>query len=239
MNLQRFTEPFNYIVIDNFLDADLIDQLSGEFPSYDSDRWFSYENPLEVKKTINNWYDFPENTYQFFSSLNSSEFVSFIENITEVPTLYGDPGLHGAGWHIHGKGGKLNIHLDYTIHPKMNLKRKLNLILYMSKDWNPGWGGNLELWSHDSAHHKPKEKVAAVDCVYNRAVIFDSSVNSWHGFADPINCPDGIYRKSIAMYYLTDLDETVVDNRKRALYSPSKEQEGDEKVTEFIKSRAT
>jgi hypothetical protein len=46
--------------------------------------------------------------------------------------LYPDPGLHGGGWHMHGAGGNLNPHLDYSIHPKSGLMRKLNIIIYLS-----------------------------------------------------------------------------------------------------------
>ena len=47
------------------------------------------------------------------------------------------------------RGGKLNIHKDYSIHPRVDppKQRKLNLIVYLTEDWNPEWGGALELWS--------------------------------------------------------------------------------------------
>ena len=37
---------------------------------------------------------------------------------------------------MHKAGGNLAIHLDYSIHPKMNLQRKLNLILYLEEDYD-------------------------------------------------------------------------------------------------------
>ena len=45
--------------------------------------------------------------------------------------LFIDPGLHGGGWHIHSNKGNLNPHLDYSIHPKMDIQRRLNLIVYL------------------------------------------------------------------------------------------------------------
>ena len=33
---------------------------------------------------------------------------------------------------MHGTGGNLNVHKDYSVHPKLGLRRKLNLI-YISK----------------------------------------------------------------------------------------------------------
>jgi Rps23 Pro-64 3,4-dihydroxylase Tpa1-like proline 4-hydroxylase len=232
----RYDEPFTHCVFDNFLNEDLANRLSDEFEDFNSDRWYTYENPLEVKKTIHDWYCFPSNTYQFLSYLNSSTFIDELKKITGTESLYPDQGLHGAGWHIHGKGGKLNVHLDYEIHPKLNLLRKYNLIYYLSKDWKPEWGGNLQFWSHDAENNLPKEKVVTVDCKFNRAVLFDASQNSWHGFPEPIDCPEGVYRKSIAMYYLSDVPENI-ENRKRALYSPTEEQKNSVEIIELIKKR--
>lgn len=233
---EKFTEPFDYYVLDDFLDEEFALKLSEQFLDFDSLHWHVYDNPLEVKKSLNNWYHFPQETYQFFHHTLSGDFVSFIENTTGTKDLIPDAGLHGAGWHIHGNKGKLNIHLDYSLHPKLNLLRKYNLILYLSPEWKPEWGGNLEFWSHDKEKNLPKEKVATVECKFNRAVIFDASKNSWHGFNDPINCPEGHYRKSIALYYHTIPNEDAVD-RRRALYSPSEEQKNNDEILKLIESR--
>jgi hypothetical protein len=231
-----FTSPFNYVVKDNFLDKNLAIQLSDEFLSYDNDQWFFYNNPLENKKTLNNWYLFPPTTYRFFAYLNSEEFINKLKSEFNLLNLYPDPGLHGAGWHIHGTGGKLNIHLDYNIHPKLKLQRKLNLILYLSQDWDPTWGGNLEFWSHDTENNQPKKLEKVIDCKFNRAVIFDTTQNSWHGFADELMCPKGIYRKSIAMYYLIETPENTIE-RYRALYAPNKDQKNNKDIEMLIQSR--
>jgi Rps23 Pro-64 3,4-dihydroxylase Tpa1-like proline 4-hydroxylase len=224
------------IVIDNFLNVELAKKLSNEFMDYDSPNWFVYNNAIEVKKANNNWYHFPSETYKFLQYLNSPEFIQRIENITGIKGLQPDNGLHGAGWHIQGRGSKLNVHLDYSIHPKLKLERKLNLIIYLTEDWDTKWGGNLELWSHDDSLNKPKEKIKTVDNIFNRAVLFDTTQNSWHGFNDPITCPEGVYRKSIAMYYLIEPSEGAAE-RERALFAPSEQQKNDESVLKLIEDR--
>lgn len=231
-----FKYPFTHTVTDNFLDHDLAQKLSQEFLPYQDTNWYFYNNPLENKKTINNWYLFPSTTYKFFNYLNSQEFIDKLKQQFSIETLYPDPGLHGAGWHIHGKGGKLNVHLDYNLHPKLGLQRKLNLILYLSENWDSAWGGNLEFWSHDSTNNEPKQKEAVIECQFNRAVIFDTTENSWHGFPQEINCPINYYRKSIAMYYLVDPPEQS-EPRYRALYAPTEEQKNNSSIKELILNR--
>ena len=228
-------EPFNYVVIDNFFEDEVADAILAEFPEYDSSIWHVYSNAIENKKTCNDWNKFPSMTYAVFNRLNSKEFLSKLNYLTNE-TLYSDPGLHGGGWHMHSRGGKLNVHLDYDIHPKLNLQRKLNLIVYMTKDWDPAWGGGLEFWSHDENLDAPKECVVRVENKFNRAVIFDTTQNSWHGLPEPLNCPADKYRRSLATYYLRDPKDATT--RKRALFAPYKDQVGDQKVIDLIKTRS-
>jgi len=228
--------PFDHIVIDNFFPITKAKKLEKEFLDYNNPKWFSYDNPLENKKAINNWYDFPPDTYKTFCYLNSTKFMNTIREKTNIKKLYPDIGLHGGGWHIHSRGGKLNVHLDYSIHPKTGLQRKLNLIVYLTENWKIEWGGGLEFWSHNSETNKPLKKEKTIDNVFNRAVLFDTTQNSWHGIPQPINCPEGVYRKSLAVYYMTDPEEYMWD-RKRALYAPTKEQEENQEVLNFIEQR--
>ena len=230
-------DPFDYCVIDNFFEQDIANALESEFPDYDSDVWYKYDNPLENKKALNNWNIFPKVTYQVFNYLNSQEFISFLSNaIGFKHNLYSDIGLNGGGWHIHGRGGKSNIHLDYSIHPKLGLQRKLNIIVYLNHSWKKEWGGSLGLWSSDE-NGKPKNLEKEIEPIFNRAVVFDTTQNSWHGLPDPIKCPKNIYRKSIAVYYLCD-PQNGVDTREKALFAPTDEQKNDDEVLALIKSRA-
>lgn len=232
-----YSQPFFHVVIDNFLDPVLAETISNEFFAYDDPRWFHYNNPIEKKKTINHWNYFPTSSYRELSRLCSNEFIHTIQKITGIEKLYPDIGLHGGGWHLHGRDDKLNVHKDYSIHPKLNLLRKLNLILYLTKDWQPSWGGALEFWSHDQEHNKPKEKVTEVQCLFNRAVLFDTTQNSWHGLPTPLSCPEDVYRKSLAVYYLTDSHD-YDDPRQRALFVPTKDQMTNPEIMDLCEKRS-
>jgi Rps23 Pro-64 3,4-dihydroxylase Tpa1-like proline 4-hydroxylase len=237
-NIVKSTIPFDHYVIDNFFDLNFARDLEKEFIDFNSEMWYCYNNQIENKKALANWGSFPEKTYSVFSYLCSNQFTDSLKKITGINSLYPDYGLHGGGWHMHSSGGKLNIHKDYSIHPKVNLQRKLNLIIYLTEKWDPNWGGSLEFWSHDPDENKPRKKIKDIKCIFNRAVLFDTTQNSWHGLPVEINCPKNFYRKSIAIYYLTDITNTI-ENRKRALYAPYEEQKNNPEIIKLIKERSS
>ena len=237
-DIEYDSNPFDHWIINDFLDVDTARQASKEFIDYDypTEEIIHYSGWIAEKKACNRWDRFPPLTYRIFSNLLSVDFVDYLSKITGIFPLYPDIGLHGGGWHMHGTGGNLNVHKDYSVHPKLGLRRKLNLIVYLSENWNPEWGGAIEFWSHNEQNNRPLALEKSIDCMYNRAVLFDTTQNSWHGLPTPLTCPKGKYRKSIAMYYLTDADGDE-EVRKRALFAPRKEQENDPNVLELIKER--
>ncbi len=228
--------PFDHCIVDNFFEVEAAMQLSREFPDYDSPKWYCYDNPLENKKALNEWNSFPAATYAALNDLQSRPFLNIIEE--KVGTrLITDPGLHGGGWHIHGTNGNLNPHLDYSIHPKLGLQRRLNIIIYLSYELKPNHGGFLGLWRHSENSREPGELGVEIQPVFNRAVLFDTTQNSWHGMSQPLRVEEGIYRKSLAVYYLCE-PMVGADERSRALYAPRVNQKGDPEVARIIRLRA-
>ena len=228
--------PFPYVVIDSFLPYNSAAALADEFPPYEDKRWCVYNNAIENKKALNDWHAFPPETYQFFTYMCSETAVSALSTLAGV-RLYPDYGLHGGGWHIHGDGGNLNPHLDYSVHPKLDLQRKLNVILYLTKDYHESWGGRFGLWGRGDNCSAPGAIERVIFPYFNRAVIFDTSQQSWHGLSEPLRLPDNIYRKSLAMYYLTDRPPNA-DLRNRALFAPREEQQDDEEVLQLCVARS-
>lgn len=233
----RHAGPYNHIVIDDFFNEETAEALAVEFPEFNSTLWYNYNNAIEKKRAMNSWDRFPKTTYSVFTYLNSPQFVSMLQRWTGNKTLYPDIGLHGGGWHAHGRGGKLNVHLDYSLHPKLKLERKLNLIVYMTKGWEKQWGGGLQLWSHDQANNAPLRCEKVIENKFNRAVLFDTTQNSWHGLPEPLDCPEGRIRQSLAIYYLTQ-PNTLTPERPKALFAPDEKQKNDAHVLELIRQRS-
>lgn len=230
--------PFDHVVVDDFFSAEHASLLEAEFPSFDDrDVWYEYENAIEYKRACNNWNLFPEATYSAFNYLNSEVFCTKIGQILGLRGLRSDPGLNGGGWHAHARGGKLNPHLDYNLHPKLGLQRKLNIIVYLNSNWQSEWGGQLGFWEKGDRGDRPGALIRSIEPVFNRAVIFDTTQDSWHGLPTPLDCPDGEIRKSLAVYYLQPAPKHA-DPRGKALFAPMEDQMDDEQIIELIRLRS-
>jgi hypothetical protein len=107
-----------------------------------------------------------------------------------------DPTLEGGGLHQSARVAFLNMHADFTMHHHhKNWHRRINLILYQNPGWKTEWSGAIELWDKSMQHC-----VTRVPPLLNHALIFNTT---YHGFSEPITCPEGVSRKSLALYYYT------------------------------------
>ena len=85
--------------------------------------------------------------------MNSYEFINFLNNLTGIKEkLIPDPYLWGGGFHELKNEGFLNIHSDFNVHPELKLNRRINLLIYLNKDWQENYGGSLELWDKKMKH---------------------------------------------------------------------------------------
>ena len=137
--------------------------------------------------------------------MNSAPILSFLEELTGIEGLIPDPYYRGGGIHELEIGGKLDMHIDFNIHPKLHLYRRLNAIIYLNKDWEDSYGGFLEIWSghKENDKHVLDECHAKISPLFDRLVVFNTSEHSYHGNPDPVTCPEGRSRRSIALYYYT------------------------------------
>lgn len=207
-------QPFEHIVIDNFLDADFAEKLHNAFPT-NYDNWYKYENPIELKYSFDNIPGLDDVIQDYFHYLCADAFIYVMRRLTGQLEITYDEYLHGAGLHCHPTGGKLNIHLDYEKHPITGMERKINVILFLTKEWDPAWNGQNELWDKNA-----QNCVVKTDVVFNRAIIFKTNDISFHGLPNRINCPDGFYRKTMAFYYVSPLSSIKREEeyRKKAKY---------------------
>jgi Rps23 Pro-64 3,4-dihydroxylase Tpa1-like proline 4-hydroxylase len=192
-------EPFEHIIIPNFLNEKYANEIANKFP-LDFDNWHKYHNPIEVKYANDNINAMDEDIKRLFYILCTDEITDIFSQMSGIENLQYDPHMHGSGLHAHPRNGRLHLHLDYEKHPLMNKERRLNIILYLSKDWKEEWNGHTELWNKDVSQCMKKSPV-----VFNTAIVFKTNEISWHGLPEKIKCPIGEYRKSLAFYYVSDM----------------------------------
>lgn len=191
--------PFPHIVFDNFLKKSFIKKIISEFPSHKNQDDILFNNNYEGhnKRQINpNSLDI--NQRNIFNFFNSSKFLIFLENLTGIEGLIPDPHFEGGGFHEIKNKGKLGIHADFRINNKLRLCRRINLLIYLNQDWQCEYKGNFEIYDK-----KMKNKIHSIEPLYNRCVIFNTDEKSYHGHPEPLNLPENLSRKSIALYYYT------------------------------------
>ena len=194
-----FAEPFPHIVLDNFLPEAFVRTAVRNFPSdsLQSDRVFEIGYAGHHKRQI-----LPEDcgtaAREMFHFFNSQPILEFFEGLSAIDGLLPDPYFIGGGYHEVARGGKLGIHADFRINDRLHLHRRMNAIIYLNEDWQDEWGGFLELWDR-----KMTNKCHSIAPLFNRCVIFNTDADSYHGHPDPLQTPDGVLRRSIALYYYT------------------------------------
>ena len=194
-----FAEPFPHVVLENFLPTDVIDGLLAHFPKnrLESDVVFDAGYAGHHKRQVlpSGCDDFCRRAFDFF---NSQPFLEFLEGLSGIEALLPDPYFVGGGFHEVGRGGKLGIHADFRINNRLHLRRRMNVIVYLNEDWRDEYNGALELWSRDMKHMAKR-----IAPVWNRCVIFNTEADSHHGHPDPLTTPEGVLRRSVALYYYT------------------------------------
>ena len=192
-------KPFSHIVFDNFFNTLFLEKILEDFPKNLEKTGIKFEDKQEKKIASKNPDIISNNTNTLINFLNSYKFLNFLNNLSGMQeTLIPDPYLWGGGYHELKNGGYLNIHADFNIHPQLELNRRINLLIYLNKNWKDEYGGHLELW--DKMMTKCEKKISPI---FNRMVVFSTNDFSYHGHPEPVICPMGESRKSIALYYFS------------------------------------
>ena len=195
-------EPFRHVVIDGFLQPEIAAALLAEFPAFDPAHAINENGEVGKKAVCERIRALGPNYSRLDAFIQTQEFLGLVSRISSIPGLLYDPHYFGGGTHDNRNGQSLDAHVDFNRHPITHTHRRLNLIIYLNPDWQAEWGGVLEL------HSDPRsgdDAITRVVPLFNRAVIFETTERSWHGFS-PIALPtqrQDEARRSIALYFYT------------------------------------
>jgi hypothetical protein len=192
-------EPFPHIVIDEFFMPRFAAEIATEVECCDIGHWFRDDHDQQVSKR---WMDDPERlprmTRIALRHMNSAPACEFMSALTGIDDLQPDPSYLGGGVHVSLRGGSLGVHSDFNLHPDSGMHRRVNALLFLNRNWDRSWHGQLELWSREL-----ERPAVVVDPEFNRLVVFSITDDAFHGVPKPIECPPDRKRFSLALYYYT------------------------------------
>jgi Rps23 Pro-64 3,4-dihydroxylase Tpa1-like proline 4-hydroxylase len=239
-------KPFKYIVLDNFLLKDVIENISNEFPNIESKLWnvgydkennpikYAKDNPFEKKMiAISDQTKFPEFHKKVFKYFDSENFLIFLKKVTGIHDLEIDITGRHAGLRGMLNGSYQHVHSDAVIHPETGLRKRLSVILYLNESWKEEMGGCLELWNDEMSRCIDK-----ILPVHNRLVIFECTEKSYHGVPEAVNLSDEhSMRKSLIFSYMSQPTKEN-SGRKRAKFVARPTDSKDEEIERLRKERA-
>jgi Rps23 Pro-64 3,4-dihydroxylase Tpa1-like proline 4-hydroxylase len=186
-------------VLDGLFDDAALDRVLADFPRPDETRWLEFNSATEKK--LGYYHErsqVSDRVRAFLDAMNGFEMLLWLEALTGIDGLIPDPYFGGGGLHQIEPGGFLKVHADFNVHPKLKIDRRMNMLIYLNRDWREEWGGHLELW--DASATGCRKRIAPV---FNRTVIFSTTDTSFHGHPHPLQSPHGMTRKSVSLYYYT------------------------------------
>ena len=195
------TVPFKHVVIDNFIKEEYIESLLENMDELTIDKSYYYGNQNIEKHKYAFKNNFNKILQSLFEELNSDEFINILESKTGINGIIrNNLDLNGAGVHKVFNDGFLCMHTDFEgynddIHGLLD--RRLNLLLYMNKDWKEEYLGELCLYDKET-----KQITKKITPILNRCVIFFTPGNI-HGHPKQLILPDNKARQSITTYYYT------------------------------------
>lgn len=196
----RSASPFPHAVVDDFLPEEVATAAYEEFAGLDASSWDLYEDAGNtIKLATSDEEKMGPLLRHLVTQFNGSAFIRFLEAMTGIDGLLPDPHLAGGGLHQLNPGGFLRVHADFNRHKPLRLDRRINALLYLNPGWQDDWGGALELWNEDMSVCEVKATP-----LLNRLVVFNTTSTSYHGNPEPVSCPPGHARRSLAFYYYTN-----------------------------------
>lgn len=162
-----------HFYIDNLLPLDDVTSIYASFPK-NADGFFDRESFRERKSTSADLSSEAPILTDITYAIQDSRIVEMVGEICGMGKVEPDPKLYAGGLSMMFRNDFLNPHIDNSHDVMRNKYRRLNLLYYVSPDWELENGGNFELWSAD--RKTPKTIVAS----QNRLVVMETNRSSWH-----------------------------------------------------------
>jgi len=227
-------KPYRHLVLDNFLKEEVALETYENFPGVEALKTH-WKGLNENKAEGSDFGVFHPVFSKIKEQMTTPEFYKWITDVTGIEDVFITDDQMGSGIHQGSNGSFLDIHIDFNIHHVKNVHRRLNLLIYLEKNWKDEYGGGLEMWNADMTNC---DKTVMPD--FNRCVIFETSEISYHGYSK-ITIPEGVTRKSFFAYFYTNEREGATgyhDTVFKARPTESKSKRVKTAVKENLKNKA-
>lgn len=161
-----------FTAIDNLLPPEVAEKIYNAFPPAGEMRLL--DSFREKKYTSKSLEKFDPLIADITFAFQESRVIDKVADLTGIENAIGDPHLYAGGISAMAKGHFLNPHLDNSHDFEQKNYRVLNLLYYVTPDWKPENGGNLELWNEDVT------EAIEIPSLFNRLVLMATNDKSWH-----------------------------------------------------------
>ena len=183
-----------YFYIDNLLPEPIAKKCFDVFPSQSEMRCLkSIREYKYVSAQMDNHHPLLEKVIYAFQN---EKVVKLISEMCEINELYADNTLYAGGLSLMADENFLNPHLDNSHDANRERWRVLNLLYYVTPNWELNNGGHLELWPEG-----PKKNPVLVESKFNRLVVMATHQTSWHS-VNKVSSKDAS-RCCISNYYFS------------------------------------
>lgn len=181
-----------YTAIDDLLPDEIAEKIAAAFPPNEQMRLMN--SFRERKYTSKSFDKFDPMIADITFAFQDTRVIERVADLTGIRDAIGDPHLYAGGLSAMTRGHFLNPHIDNSHDGEQQNYRVLNLLYYITPEWRPENGGNLELW--DEKVKKPVE----VPSLFNRLVLMATGDKTWHSVNQVIS--DGP-RRCVSNYYFS------------------------------------
>jgi hypothetical protein len=215
----RAASPYPHVVIDGFLGDAIARPLAATFPHADHPGWMRRDHREQAARLgqlqRTGFEGVDARLRHLLAELTGMAFLDFLEALTGIEGLIADPHFRGSGLSLTLPGGHLALHADFNRDRVRHLARRVTVLYYLCEDWQPAWGGALELWDEArtrcEASHLP---------LLDRLVVMAHGDAFWHGHPSPLACPEGRSRNAVSAYYYTAAPSPDDDSAHGAIWAP-------------------
>lgn len=179
LSKEKLKEEFNQIgrinscYIDDLLPEDVAKEIYEAYPSPEE---MALHKSLRENKRIAAQMDlYNPLLEEAVFAFQDERIVKIVEEITGLKEMIPDEKLYAGGISLMATGNFLNPHLDNSHDNDRENYRVLNLLYYVTPNWDINNGGNLELW--DNGMGKPQR---VIHSKFNRLVLMVTNKTSIH-----------------------------------------------------------